>query len=411
MSRTILHSDLNGFYASVEIMLNPALRGKAVAVCGSTEERHGIVLAKSEPAKKAGVKTGMANWEAKRLCPELIIRHPTFGQYVKYSRLAREIYQRYTDRVEPFGMDECWLDLTGCAGCEDGEAVAHEIRETVKAELGLTVSIGVSFNKIFAKLGSDLKKPDDVTVISPSNYKEVVWPLPCSELIYVGRATKRKLAVYGMHTIGDIAAADAEFLKRILGVNGVTLWTFASGSDTARVMPQDYETPIKSIGHGITCVEDLVDEAEVFHVMLQLAQDVGHKLRQNDFLARGVEITVKDNKLAWNQYQAQLEVPSQSPTELANRARILFNAQYDWYLPVRAVTIRAINLIPRSQPVQLLLYDDPVRRKKREKLEDAVEDIRARFGKSAIYNACLMGDLKMPGLGVHEVNLPAVMFQ
>ncbi len=411
MSRTILHSDLNGFYASVEIMLNPALRGKAVAVCGSTEERHGIVLAKSEPAKKAGVKTGMANWEAKRLCPELIIRHPTFGQYVKYSRLAREIYQRYTDRVEPFGMDECWLDLTGCAGCEDGEAVAHEIRETVKVELGLTVSIGVSFNKIFAKLGSDLKKPDAVTVISPSNYKEVVWPLPCSDLIYVGRATKRKLAVYGMHTIGDIAAADTEFLKRILGINGVTLWTFASGSDTARVMPQDYETPIKSIGHGITCVEDLVDEAEVFHVMLQLAQDVGHKLRQNDFLARGVEITVKDNKLAWNQYQAQLEVPSQSPTELANRARILFNARYDWHLPVRAVTIRAINLIPRSQPVQLLLYDDPVRREKREKLEDAVEDIRARFGKSAIYNACLMGDLKMPGLGVHEVNLPAVMFQ
>ena len=411
MSRTILHSDLNGFYASVEIMLNPALRGKAVAVCGSTEERHGIVLAKSESAKKAGVKTGMANWEAKRLCPELIIRHPTYGQYVKYSRLAREIYQRYTDRVEPFGMDECWLDLTGCAGCEDGEAVAHEIRETVKAELGLTVSIGVSFNKIFAKLGSDLKKPDDVTVISPSNYKKVVWPLPCSELIYVGRATRRKLAVYGMHTIGDIAAADTEFLKRILGVNGVTLWTFASGSDTARVMPRGYETPIKSIGHGITCVEDMVSEAEVFHVMLQLAQDVGHKLRQNDFLARGVEITVKDNKLAWHQYQAQLEVPSQSPTELANRARLLFNARYDWHLPVRAVTIRAINLIPRSQPVQLLLYDDPVRREKREKLEDAVEDIRARFGKCAIYNACLMGDLKMPGLGVHEVNLPAVMFQ
>jgi DNA polymerase-4 len=196
-----------------------------------------------------------------------------------------------------------------------------------------------------------------------------------------------------------------------LGVNGVSLWTYASGSDTSRVMPMDYEAPIKSIGHGITCVEDLVDAEEVFHVMLQLAQDVGHKLRQNDFLARGVEITVKDSKLAWTQYQAQLEVPSQSPAELAGRARILFNARYDWHLPVRAVTIRAINLIPKSQPVQLLLYDDTVRREKREKLEDAVEDIRARFGKKAIYNACLMGDLKMPGLGVHEVNLPAVMFQ
>jgi DNA polymerase-4 len=411
MTRTILHSDLNGFYASVEIMLDPALRGKAVAVCGSTEERHGIVLAKSELAKKAGVKTGMANWEARRACPELVVLHPTYGQYVKYSRLAREIYQRFTDRVEPFGMDECWLDLTGCGGCEDGEATAHKIRKTIKEELGLTVSIGVSFSKIFAKLGSDMKKPDAVTVIGPSDYKEKIWPMPCSELIYVGRATKRKLAAYGIRTIGDIASAQPEFLKRILGVNGVSLWTYASGSDISRVMHTDYEVPIKSIGHGITCVEDLADAEEVFHVMLQLAQDVGHKLRENDFLARGVEITVKDSKLAWNQYQAQLEVPSQSPAELAGRARLLFNARYDWHLPVRAVTIRAINLIPKSQPVQLLLYDDTIRREKREKLEDAVEDIRARFGKNAIYNACLMGDLKMPGLGVHEVNLPAVMFQ
>ena len=411
MTRTILHSDLNSFYASVEIMLAPELRGKAVAVCGAAEERHGIVLAKSEPAKKAGVKTGMANWEAKRLCPELIVLHPTYGQYVKYSRLARGIYQRFTDRVEPFGMDECWLDLTGCGGCVDGEAAAHKIRETIKSELGMTVSIGVSFNKIFAKLGSDMKKPDAVTVISQSNYREKVWPLPCSELIYVGRATKRKLAVYGIHTIGDIASASPEFLKRILGVNGVSLWTYASGSDTARVMHTDFEVPIKSIGHGITCVEDLVNADEVFLVMLQLAQDVGHKLRENDFLARGVEITVKDNKLAWKQYQAQLEVPTQSPAELAGRARILFNARYDWHLPVRAVTIRAINLIPKSRPVQLLLYDDPGRREKREKLEDAVEDIRARFGKRAIYNACLMSERKMPGLGVHEVNLPSVMFQ
>lgn len=408
-TRTILHSDLNSFYASVEIMLHPELRGKPVAVCGSTEDRHGIVLAKSEPAKKAGIKTGMANWEAKRLCPELVVIHPTFGQYLKYSKLVREIYGRFTDRVEPFGMDECWLDLTGC-GWGDGEATAHKIRKTVKDELGLTVSIGVSFNKIFAKLGSDMKKPDAVTVISEADFREKVWPLPASELVYVGRSTARKLAAYGIRTIGDIANTSPDFLMQLLGVVGAGIWAYASGNDTSRVMPADYEVPIKSIGHGITCTRDLENTEEVWKVMLQLSQDIGHKLRQNDFLARGVQITIKDNKLAWNQYQAQLEIPTQSPMELARKARWLFERRYDWRLPVRAVTVRAINLIPGSQPVQMTLFDDLVKREKRERLESAVEDIRARFGKGAIYNACLMGDLKMPGLGIHEMNLPGIMF-
>lgn len=409
-TRTILHSDLNSFYASVEMMLNPELRGKAVAVCGSTEDRHGIVLAKSDPAKRAGVKTGMVNWEAKRLCPELVVVHPTFGQYLKYSKLTREIYGRFTDKIEPFGMDECWLDLTGC-GCGDGLAVAHKIREMVKAELGLTVSIGVSFNKIFAKLGSDLKKPDDVTEISVDNFREKIWGLPASELIYVGRSTTRKLAAYGIKTIGDIADAKPEFLKQLLGVVGLGLWTYASGNDVSRVMQEDYEVPIKSIGHGITCTEDLTESEQVWKVMLQLSQEIGHKLRQNDFLARGVQISVRDNDLSWKQYQAQLEVPSQSPMELARKGHWLFDKNYDWHKPIRSLTIRSINLIPKSQPLQLNLYDDPVRRQKRERVEDAVEDIRARFGNHAIYSACLMGDIKMPGPGIHEVNMPGMMFR
>ncbi|SHI24107.1 DNA polymerase-4 [Sporobacter termitidis DSM 10068] len=410
MARTILHSDLNSFYASVETVLDPTLRGKAVAVCGSTEDRHGIVLAKSDLAKKAGVKTGMANWEAQRVCPELLILHPQYEQYVKYSRLAREIYQRYTDRVEPFGMDECWLDLTGCRYA-DGPVVADEIRRTIRDELGMTVSIGVSFNKIFAKLGSDLKKPDAVTLISEENFRETIWPLPASELIYVGPATTRKLATYGIHTIGQLATTSPDFLKRLLGVNGLAIWRFAAGLDASRVMHQDYTVPIKSIGHGITCVEDLIDSEEVWKVMLQLSQEIGRKLRQNDFKARGVQITVKDNSLAWRQYQTMLDIPTQSPLELARKGRWLFDKNYDWRVPVRAVTIRAINLIPASQPIQLNLYDDPVRREKRERLDGAIEDIRARFGKGAIINACLMGNLKMPGLGVHEVNLPGMMFQ
>jgi DNA polymerase-4 len=411
-SRTILHSDLNSFYASVEMMLDPSLKGKAVAVCGSTEDRHGIVLAKSEKAKKAGIKTGMVNWEAKRLCPELIVLHPNYEQYVKYSKLAREIYLRYTDRVEPFGMDECWLDLTGCEKkCGGGPDAAETIRQTISEELGITVSIGVSFNKIFAKLGSDMQKPDAVTVVSESDFREKIWPLPASELIYVGRATTRKLAMYGIHTIGEIANSTPEFLKHLFGVNGVALWKFASGHDDSRVMHIDFEVPVKSIGHGITCVADLENSEEVWKVMLELSQDIGHKLRLHELFARGVQITVRDNTLVCKQYQAQFEVATQSPMEIAKKARALFDANYDWHTPVRTITVRSINLIPAEQPRQLLLFDNQEKRERREKLETAVENIRERFGKHAIYSACLMGDLKMPGRGIHEVNLPGIMFQ
>jgi len=203
--RAILHSDLNSFYASVEMMLDPKLRGKAVAVCGSTEERHGIVLAKSELAKRAGVKTGMANWEARKACKDLIVVPPQYEQYLKYSKLTQAIYQRYTDLIEPFGMDECWLDVSDSQVIRgDPMTIAEDIRSATREELGLTVSIGVSYNKIFAKLGSDMKKPDAITEITTSNFKEKVWPLPASDMIYVGPATTRKLASYGVTTIGEL---------------------------------------------------------------------------------------------------------------------------------------------------------------------------------------------------------------
>ncbi len=409
MKRTILHSDLNSFYASVEMMLDPSLKGKAVAVCGSTEDRHGIVLAKSELAKKAGIRTGMVNWEAKQRCPELIILHPQYEQYLKYSKFVREIYHRYTDLVESFGMDECWLDVTASGVYGDGFGIAEEIRKTITAELGLTVSIGVSFNKVFAKLGSDMKKPDAITLIREEDFKEKVWPLPASELIYVGRATTNKLASYGIRTIGDIAAATPEFLKRILGVNGVALWRYASGNGQSRVMHSDYSVPVKSIGHGITCVADLNSNEEVWKVMLYLSQDIGHRLRLHELSARGVQITVRDNALSCRQYQAQLPVATRSPMEIALKARELFLKNYTWAIPVRTVTVRAINLVPAASPQQLDIFDDIVRRERREKLDDAVEVIRNRFGKRSIYSACLMGDLKMPGLGVHEVTMPGIM--
>ncbi len=412
MERSILHSDLNSFYASVEMMLDPSLKGKAVAVCGSTEDRHGIVLAKSDPAKKVGVKTGMVNWEAKQKCPDLIVLPPQYEQYLKFSRLTREIYLRYTDQVEPFGMDECWMDVTGSQYIfGKGIEIAEEIRKSVREELGLTVSIGVSFNKIFAKLGSDMKKPDAITVIEVENYKTKVWPLPASDLLYIGRATTKKLERYGINTIGDVANAQPDFLKMLLGVNGIMLWKFANGTDQSRVMRTDYVSSVKSVGHGITCIADLKNNDEVWKVMLELSQDIGHRLRVHELSAKGVQITVKDNGLMYKQYQAQLPFPTQSPMEIALKARCLFESNYRWSTNVRAVTVRAINLISSKLPQQLEMFDDTAKRQRRDRLEDTIDKIRTRFGNRAIYSASLMGDIKMPGRGVHEVVMPGIMYQ
>lgn len=409
--RTILHSDLNAFYASVEIMFNPELRGKAVAVCGSTEDRHGIVLAKSEAARRCGIRAGMVNWEARQRCPGLILIRPHYEQYLKYSRLAREIYCRYTDLVEPYGMDECWLDVTRNGLYGSGMEIAEAIRQTVKDEIGLTVSIGVSYNKIYAKLGSDLKKPDAITEITPANCREKVWPLPAGELLYVGPATKKKLASYGIHTIGGIAEAGPDMLQRWFGVNGVKLWSYASGNDTSRVMQQDFVSPAKSIGHGITCTSDLESEEEVYKVMLELSQDVGHRLRVHGLEASAVQLMVRGNDLSWTQYQCRLPYRTRIPSEIAKAAFGLFQARYSWPQPVRAVSVRAIELVPCSQSEQLCMFTDYERHEKRLRLQDAVEDIRSRFGKRAIYNAILMGDKKMPGDGRELVRMPGLMYQ
>ena len=408
--RTILHSDMNCFYASVEMMLDPSLRGKAVAVCGSTENRHGIILAKSELAKKAGVKTGMVNWEARQRCPDLIMVKPQYEQYLKYSELARNIYQRYTDQVEPYGMDECWLDVGGSRSvCGSGMEIAESIRQTVKEELGLTVSIGVSFNKMFAKLGSDMKKPDAITEIRKDEFKEKIWPLPASDLLFVGRATTAKLEKYGINTIGGIANADPQFLKRLLGVNGLGLWRSAAGLDDSPVMHKDFVFPIKSVGHGITCTADLENEDEVWKVMLELSQDIGHRLRIHKLKASGVQISIRSNDFGFRQYQAHLTLATQSPSIIAHKAIQIFRDNYHWIMPVRAVTVRAINLRPKNEPEQIDLFTDMRQLERLDRLDDCIEDIRRRFGKRAVFQACLLGDLKMPFDNRDKVVMPGVM--
>ena len=409
MGRQILHCDMNNFYASVECMLNPALRPYPVAVCGSADERHGIILAKNYKAKAFNVQTGEAVWQAKQKCPGLVTVPPHYEEYIKYSRRAREIYERYTDRVEAYGMDECWLDVTGTEGLFGPAAeLADRIRETVKFELGLTISVGVSFNKIFAKLGSDMKKPDAVTVIPEDSFRERIWGLPAEDLLGVGRATKRIFRKQGIHTIGELAQSDPALLRCLMGVNGVMLRQFANGLDTSEVAKQDYVVPVKSVGHGITTTADLEESEKVWLVILELTQEIGHKLRGHGLCAQGVAIHVRDNTLVSRQWQTKTAVPTQSPMILARTAYDLFGRRYDWHKPIRSVTVQAIRLISQDAPRQTDLFLDEEKLEKLDRLETCVESIRQRFGKDSIRNGVLCQALPVPAERA-EITMPTGM--
>ena len=393
-TRCILHSDANCFYASVETVLNPDLRDKAVAVCGSEEERHGIVLAKSEKAKKAGVTTGMPNWKARELCPDLIIVKPHFEYYSKFSKMLRSIYERYTDYIEPFGLDECWLDVTDSLMAP--MEIAEEIRQAVKDELGLTVSIGVSFNKVFAKLGSDYKKPDAITEITEENFKKIVYPLPCGDILYCGRSTREQLNRIGVRTIGELADLKPEYMQMKFGKNGMELWNFANGLDISEVAHKDHIEPPKSVGHGITCVEDIktLDEAEA--VIYTLCQDIGYKLRGMDVRAKGVSLGVKDEHLAYQSFRARLEIGTQDEGKIAKTAMEILRKHHDPRRGIRALTVTAISLESARDIEQIDMFYDYEAIERQNKLNEVIDLIKNEYGKDAICPAVILNEDKMP---------------
>lgn len=391
MERIILHSDLNNFYASVECMKKPELKAFPVAVCGDEEKRHGIVLAKNEKAKLFGVTTGETIWQARLKCPNLVIVQPNYRDYTYFSKRASEIYYRYTDKVEPFGLDECWLDVTGSTSLfGSGEEIAHKIRTSIKNELGLTVSVGVSFNKIFAKLASDMKKPDAVTVLSKDDFREKIWNLPASDMLGVGRKTYMKLTSCGIYTIGQIAKRPPEFFKYKLGKCGLDIWLAANGLDESEVLERGDDGLDKSCGHGMTTPQDLLEDHEVWRVMLELSQDIGHRLSVSQKRASGISIAIRDNRFITKQWQTKLSLSTGSPSIIAKEAFSLFKANYAWKYPIRAVTVRAIDLISVNTPEQIGLFDDTDSVLKTENLDKTVESIRRRFGKGAICNATLL---------------------
>ena len=395
--RTILHVDLNNFYASVECLYNPTLRNKAVAVAGDPANRHGIILAKNMPAKLCGVKTGEAIWQAKEKVPDLICVPPHYDKYLRFSRAARKIYYRYTNQVESFGIDEAWLDVTGSENLfGSGPEIAKKIRKTMKNELGLTVSIGVSWNKIFAKFGSDYKKPDAVTLITPENYRQIIWPKPASELLYVGHATERKLKGIAVFTIGDLAKRDPALLKLSIGKWGLILSDFARGLDTAPVRIIDERSAIKSIGNGVTTPRDITNADDAKLVFICLAESVAARLRENGLKCTGVEITLRDSSLYTVTRQMKLPCPTCYSEDIINAAMQLLYKNYDFYTNkhLRSLGVRGINLVTADAGIQLDLFRDDNLDKK-EKLAKAVDQLRYRFGHNAILRAATLLDYSL----------------
>ena len=392
MTRTVLHSDLNNFYASVELLSHPELRGRPVAVAGDVEARHGIILAKNYEAKAFGVQTAEPIWQAKQKCPDIVLLPPHFELYEKYSHAAREIYYEYTDMIEPFGLDECWLDVTGSLSIfESGEKIADSIRKRMKKELGLTVSVGVSFNKVFAKLGSDMKKPDATTVISPDDFREKIWGLPASDLLFVGRQTDKKLKLYGIRTIGDLATTDPYLLKCLFGKNGLSLYEAANGRDRSPVSLFGSSPPPKSIGNSTTPPRDLVSENDVDIILYQLCESVSARMRREGVVCETVQVSVRYSDLHSLERQMKPDYPNRTARSLFLSAKELMKRHRLCSSPIRSLGVRAADLV-RAEYEQMSFSPDIMAIQRAETLEGAVDVLRKRFGSPALRRGIMFTD-------------------
>ena len=381
------------FYASVEMQRHPELRDKPLAVCGSQEDRHGIVLTANYIAKPRGVKTGMAIWQARQCCPNLVVLPPDMAEYIRISKMAREIYEDYTDQVEPFGLDESWLDVTGSVGLFGSPmTIAKEISDRIKFELGITASIGVSDNKITAKLGSDYKKPDAITRIEADNYKEIVYPLPVSDLLYVGPATTRKLYSIGVSTIGQLAECPVDILTHKLGKMGAVLHMFANGRDVSPVQKSDHIPNVRSVGNSATTPRDLVNDEDVHLMLYLLAESVASRMRELVSRCTVVEVYVRDVDLNSFCRQRKLQNPTCSSSEIAQVAFELFRASYRWEKPVRSIGVRGAGLVEMDSCLQLSMFQDDKKRDKWERIDATVDKLRERYGYMSVQRALMMTD-------------------
>lgn len=414
MDRIVLHSDCNCFYASVECLYHPELRDKPVAVGGDEKKRHGIILTKNYIAKKYGIKTGEALWQARLKCPDLVVIPPDFKKYMRFSKMTREIYLEFTNLVEPFGLDEAWLDCTASKEIfGGGKETAEKIRCKIKKELGITVSIGVSWNKIYAKLGSDYKKPDAVTVFDRENYKKLVFPQPAENMLYVGRANKRRLALLNIRTIGDIAKADREFLHKHFGKWGYVLHSFANGYDIDPVREYSSNAGIKSIGNSFTLPRDLNTNGEVFAALALLSESVGARLREHGLKGSVVAVSVRDNGLFSFERQKKLKLSTDINDEILKGAYELFILNYNWQKPIRSLGVRISDLVENTEAVQMDIFGTDLKREKRRSLDKSLDLIRNRFGPKAVVRGTelINGDITAISPKTDNVIFPTAYFK
>lgn len=402
--RVILHADMNAYFASVEELYSPELRDVPMAICGDPKSRRGIILAKNERAKRFGVKTAETIFQAQRKCPGLVLRPPRRHDYSRFCDMANAIYGQYTDLVEPASIDESYLDVTGSLHLFGGEALqlAHEIRMRITEELGLTISVGVSFNKIFAKMASDMKKPDAVTCVSREDYRRMLWPLPASAMLMVGKTTEAALQAIGIHTVGDLARADVALMEGRLGKHGAYLHMAANGEDTSPVLPQGAEVKNQSVGNGITFKRNLTARDEILTAIHALSDSVASRLRSEGQKCRVVQVTIKDVQLAVITRQMGLSVPTWLSSEIADAAMHLIDTKWPRGKPIRLLTVTAMKLVPPDQAVeQVSLFGaDQVdaRRKKDEQLAKALDTIREKYGRGIIKSASIVRN----DLGIDE---------
>ncbi len=394
--RTILHCDCNSFFASVEAVDEPSLLTVPMAVAGDKEARHGIILAKNELAKGYGVKTAETIWSAKKKCPNLVLVPPHYEKYALFSARVRRIYERYTDLVEPFGMDEAWLDVTGSRALfGDGYEIAESIRRAVKEEIGITVSIGVSFNKTFAKLGSDYKKPDAITVISRDNYRDIVFPLPVDSLLFIGRQTAEALASCNIRTVGDLAVASPSFLTGRFGKIGEQLYLSANGEDSSPVASIYEKTDAKSVGNGMTFCRDISDREEWKLGLYSLSEDVAHRLREAGMKCSTVSVTVRTPALKTFSKQRPISPATDIAREIAEKALQILESAVAPKSPIRMLTVTAMNLVKDTDSAEQLDFfaeTDSQKREKTARLEGAVDSIRSRYGHDAMTMGAVLGN-------------------
>lgn len=391
--RVVLHSDINNFYASVECLRFPEYADKPLAVAGDPEKRHGIILAKNQKAKTYGVRTGEALWEAEKKCPGLICVPPHFEDYMRISEQVFEIYTRYTNLVEAFGADECWLDVTGSQKLfGNGLEIAQKISADIKRETRLTVSIGVSWNKVFSKLGSDYKKPDAITEITRDNFQRLLFPLDCGELFMVGKATAAALKKMNINTIGGIASAPEDIMKYHFGINGLKLKAWANGDDNEPVREYFVSRVPESIGHGITAARDLLNLEEVKIVVYYLADLIAARMRKNGFKGSRLSVSLRDNELQHLTRQGALPVVTNSGRIIAESAIRLVAANWmpDKDLPLRTITVSVFALENEDSAEQLDMFETE-KNQKLERLDRGIDNIRGRFGSSAVVRANLIG--------------------